>query len=871
MTEADLNPDGRVPVEVLAEEYLERRSRGEAVTVEDYVAKHPDLAEDIREVFPALEALKSLSKEWKRSVTDNNQSGPELPFQLGEYRLERQIGRGGMGIVYEAEHTSLRRRVAIKLLRMFSLNTSSDIERFHKEAQAAARLHHTNIVPVFDFGEEDGFHYIAMQLIQGEGLDSIVDRLRLQTAASNLPTVPKNNVLSAATRVATPPFDQMGGTDHDDLEFKRLHYSSPGYWNEVAAIGIQAANGLNYAHSQGIIHRDIKPANLLLDANRVVWVADFGLARQDQDGKPTQSGILSGTLRYLAPEHFHGFCDARTDQYGLGLSLYELVTLRPATGDSGSHAEVIRRITEAKVTPPRQLNPDIPRDLETIILKAIAAQPDHRFSSCKALAEDLQRFVEGRPIQSRPVTRIERLWQWAKRYPALATATATSATLLVLVAVVAMIGYRAEHEQRQRAEATSDYAMQALNTVFDEYGLTPQSAEFLADVSISTPVLSQESADMLERLLPIFDRLAELDDQSADVRLRATEARKRVGDIHQRLGDFVQAIDAYGLAAKKYDALEFTETTNTALRKSDIFNSIGTCEIMLGHAEESRHWHATALSQLEPLSASANPEVTFQLARTHFLLNRRLRPGESPNVVFSGESPRRRPPVGSGRFGPGPPMRRAPKPNRQDSDHAHLQSAIQLIESLSDEQKNEPRCRHLLAMCLMGLGPEFYSGRATAAKDAEERALSILQQLAADYPAVSEYHHAYVSALAGINTQQADAIYFEDLPIVESRLQLATTSAEELVARHPYVPEYSLTLIHAHNKLAHVLERRGMERQTPECDKLLSAAVENYAAAARLQSGLAKRFPQATAYQVWLKEFENSARSVQAELNRTAK
>ena len=183
------------------------------------------------------------------------------------------------------------------------------------------------------------------------------------------------------------------------------------------------------------------------------------------------------------------------------------------------------------------------------------------------------------------MTRIERLWQWAKRYPALATATATSATLLVLVAVVAMIGYRAEHEQRQRAEATSDYAMQALNTVFDEYGLTPQSAEFLADVSISTPVLSQESADMLERLLPIFDRLAELDDQSADVRLRATEARKRVGDIHQRLGDFVQAIDAYGLAAKKYDALEFTETTNTALRKSDIFNSIGTCEIMLGHAE----------------------------------------------------------------------------------------------------------------------------------------------------------------------------------------------------------------------------------------------------------------------------------------------
>jgi len=694
--------DDRDPVEVLADEYLHRRANGENVTVDDYATQHPELADDIREVFPALEAVKSLSSEWKKTVVEPQRAGPKLPFQLGDYLLERQIGRGGMGIVYEAEHTSLRRRVAVKILRMVSLNTEKDVERFHNEAQAAARLHHTNIVPVFDFGEAEGFHFIAMQLIQGDGLDVVVEHLRRQQTGVRAKQPPEpltqrdlgldDTLISDRPLDDTDPMDAAGTTTFRaeavagaDIAVTRLTYNSPKYWRDVAEIGIQAARALDYAHSHGTIHRDVKPGNLLLDNEGVIWVADFGLARQDEAAKATQSGTLSGTLRYLAPEHFHGRGDKRTDQYGLGLSLYELVTLQSVVGETGSHAEIMRRITEAKVVPPRQINAKIPRDLDTIIVKAIAADPANRFSTCKDLAEDLQRFVDGRPIRSRPVTSVERLWRWGKRYPALATTTATSAILLLLVAVVATLGYRAESEQRKRAEATSAYAQEALDTVFDRFAVAQHSAELLNGASMSAPVLSQESAQMLVGLLPIFDRLAELDDQSPDVRLRATEARKRVGDIQQRLGQFKKAIESYRLAAARYNDTDDDNAAANALRLADTFNNIGTCELMLGRIDDSQASYQISLEQLQPFASAASAEVKYQLARTHFLLARRLRPGESPN---------------DREFG-GPP-------DLQD-DHRHLEPAVSLLESLTENQSRDPRSRHLLAMCLKGLSSDEFS------------------------------------------------------------------------------------------------------------------------------------------------------------------
>lgn len=895
--------DSRVDIEILAEEYLERRRKGEAVSVDDYANDHPDLADEIREVFPAFEAMQSLASDWKRTVADNQKVGPELPFQLGDFVLEREIGRGGMGIVYEAQNTNLQRQVAVKLLKSSSLHNEKDIARFHREARAAAALHHTNIVPVFGFGEAEGFHYLAMQLIGGTGLDAYIDELRSQQdqesasspaqsqqvtgAAEVHPTKIKGSPGTAATQKSPNEGQRCvsgaakSGHDNPDSE-----YGSPTFWRQVALIGVQAANALHHAHTHGTVHRDIKPGNLLLDDEGVVWVADFGLARQNADGNLTQSGVLSGTLRYLAPEHFHGQCDERTDQHGLGLSLYELVTLQSATGNGSSHAEVMRRITEAKTTPPRQINPEIPRDLETIILKAISPEATKRFVSCQMLAEDLQRFADGRPIQSRPTTRIERLWRWANRNPALAVSTALSATLLMMVAAVAVLGYQAERQQRQRAESTSEYALQALDTVFDRYGRSQRSSEFVGD-GAPTAVLTKDAATMLEELLPIFDALAAMDDQSSGVQLRAVTARRRVGRIQQQLGNFDEAINAYHQTIGSYHQLPDIDANNRGMLIAGLLNDIGTCQLMLGQNDVAHASHSSALQQLLELPETSASELKYQLARTHYLLTRKLKPGQSPTTIdsFRLESlnSNRRPPPRPGKLpfpgdrrrqsrgGPGGPPRSSftppgrPPGQRSIADMRNLEAAIALLESLEAESGNQPRVQHLLAICLKAIASGPFFPKQPDEKAAEERALAILSELAEEHPNVPEYLQSLAETLAGLDTMPDGAISSEDLAAAERRLRKALAVGTDLVSQHPYVPEYTLTLIHTNNKLAHILERKS-EASRSHRNELKIEAITAYQSAANLQAGLVKRFPDAASYQDWLKQFQRSIISLELDL-----
>ena len=822
--------DSRVPVEILAEEYLQRRQDGDAVSIEDYAARYPDMAVDIREVFSALEALTSLATDWKRGVTDLERQGPELPFQLGDYLLEREIGRGGMGIVYKAQHTNLQRQVAVKLLKTTSLTTAKEFQRFHHEARAAARLHHTNIVPVFDFGEANGFHFIAMQLIDGTAVDRLVDELKRTS---------------------------KGDAKRSHALAKLPEYGSTAYWNHVASMGVQAANALQYAHAQSTIHRDVKPANLLLDEAGVVWVADFGLARQKVDDDVSQAGLLSGTLRYLAPEQFHGEYDERTDQYGLGLSLYELATLKSATGSSGSHAEIIRQITEARIIPPRQVNPDIPRDLETIIQKAIAPVASNRYAHCQGFGDDLQRFATGQPVLARPVSSMERLWRWSKRNKALAASMAMSAGLLILVAVIATMGYRAEKKQRRRAEATSEFALQALDTVFDRYALSQPSAELQTGTALPPLVLSGDSARLLENLLPTFDRLAELSGESASVHKRATEARKRVGDIHQRLGNFEKAVQAYSQALTAYGTLHAAGSADYSLNIAAIHNEIGTCRLMLGQDALAKGSHLTALSQLQSQGMESHSEVTFQLARTQFLLTRRLRPGESPASIdnFAPGGDRR-----NVRLRPhGPPPELGGRGENSQANTEYLESAIDLLTSPGGAIKDEPRCRHLLAACLRGLCGDHFSKRRPAEIEAESQALEILEGLVEEFPEVPEYRRSLVQVLAGIDTQGNNSIHDDDLLAVDLRLAQALKVAQKLTAQHPYVPDYTVTLIHTHNKLANVLERRAEIEPLPDRQPFLNDARKSYQAAAKLQLELIQRFPESASYKAWFEQFQRSA------------
>ncbi len=433
------------PLFPLAEEFAERYRRGERPSLTEYAEKHPDLAERIHRLFPTLVVMEEFGSVVGEPTGPFGAATGAAPLRLGEYRILREVGRGGMGIVYEAVQESLGRHVALKVLPSHGLLSPTQLQRFEREAKAAARLHHTNIVPVYGVGEAEGVHYYAMQFIQGQSVDGVLHELRrlrcgavtgepatlAVPAGGSSPALPAcvaSGHRSEAPAKAGPSTTAPGISDLSGR-------SDAEYFRNVARVGVQAAEALAHAHAQGVLHRDIKPANLLLDTQGTVWVTDFGLAKLDDSDDLTGDGEVPGTLRYMAPERFAGPADARSDLYSLGLTLYELLTLRPAF-EGASRGELIERILHAEPPRPRALDPHLPRDLETIVLKCITRDPGERYPSADALADDLRCFMGGEPVRARPVGPLERLWRWSKRNPALAgsTAAAALATLLALIA-----------------------------------------------------------------------------------------------------------------------------------------------------------------------------------------------------------------------------------------------------------------------------------------------------------------------------------------------------------------------------------------------------------------------------------------------------
>ncbi len=331
-----------------------------------------------------------------------------------------------MGIVYEAIQESLGRHVALKTLPFHHIADATRLERFRREARAAAALHHTHIVPVYGIGEHDGLHYYTMQFIRGHGLDVVLREVK-RMRSGRRPQGP-DAMDSEGSPLKIESSERSGLSGQPEGEYVR----------SVARIGIQVAEALDYAHQQGILHRDIKPANLLLDAQGQIWVTDFGLAKAQDSDELTRTGDVVGTLKYMAPERFNGWSDPRSDVYALGATLYEMLTLRPAFEES-DRVKLIERVLHHSPPPIRQIDRRVPRDLETIVHKALAKEPGDRYPSAGKLAEDLIRFAAGRPILARRSSAIERSWRWSKRNPLLAAATGAVAAALLAVAVISVI------------------------------------------------------------------------------------------------------------------------------------------------------------------------------------------------------------------------------------------------------------------------------------------------------------------------------------------------------------------------------------------------------------------------------------------------
>ncbi len=468
-------------IERLVDEFAARIRRGERPDVEEFVGRYPHLADDIREILPAMARLER-ALDPVEALPDPS---PAAYARFRDFRIVREIGRGGMGVVYEAEQVSLGRPVALKVLTQRMLRDATQRLRFVREARAAARLHHTNIVPVFGFGEHDGIPYYVMQLIEGSALDAVIDEVaRLEGLARSHPTpdrrpatMPARSLLTGRFSLphdlgpevaSTPPGEPdtpsrpidstpasgpcLGGIDQPPAGHASGVISSvtqpkpdPGsgssearrltYWQGVARIGVQIASALDYAHRSGVLHRDVKPSNLLLDASGTGWVTDFGLAKTDDHQNLTATGDLLGTLRYMPPEAFEGSSDARSDVYSLGLTLYELVALRPAFGER-DRTKLIRQVCHDEAARLRAIRPGVPRDLETIVHKAIEKEPSRRYPTAGELAADLQRFLDDQPIRARRTSTAERVARWSRRHKAWAAVLVGAAVLLVAATVV---------------------------------------------------------------------------------------------------------------------------------------------------------------------------------------------------------------------------------------------------------------------------------------------------------------------------------------------------------------------------------------------------------------------------------------------------
>ncbi len=453
---ADSSQSGPNQFNALAEEFVRRFRAGERPALTDFTDRCPEMAQEIRELFPALVMMEDLGSVAGQPAPAD---GP-MPRQLGDFRIVRPIGRGGMGIVYEAVQESLGRHVALKVLPFHAVLDPTQLERFRREARAAARLHHTNIVPVFGVGEHDGIHYYAMQYIQGQSLDEVlaeVKRLRAGQPPRPGPAeqAPTGSVAHALLSNSLPAGRPVGGevaparngpagpdavlpaatSSGGAGDSSGLTAQTQGlYYRSVARLGVQVAEALEYAHGQGILHRDIKPSNLLLDLHGTVWVTDFGLAKTEDGGVLTQTGDIVGTVQYMAPERLDGHSEPRSDVYSLGVTLYEMLTLQPPFVDS-QRARLIARIVKEEPPRPRRLDPAIPPDLETVVLKATAKEPAARYRSAGEVAEDLRRFLADRPVQARRTRWAEHAWRWCRRNPGWA---ATVATVTLALGVITL-------------------------------------------------------------------------------------------------------------------------------------------------------------------------------------------------------------------------------------------------------------------------------------------------------------------------------------------------------------------------------------------------------------------------------------------------
>jgi serine/threonine protein kinase len=841
----------RDPVEVLGEEFLARRRRGENPQIHQYISSHRQYAEQISALFPAMIAMEDL----KHLKTNSGERPIRLHVdrleRLGDYKIVREIGHGGMGIVYEAEQRSLHRRVAVKVFPKQAFGDSHQLKRFQREAETAGKLHHTNIVPVFGVGQQDGMHYFVMQYIDGVALDEVIKGLRPESETSfgsdqwirqvvqqqrpPRPAQPQSSrsgssrqQVSEPGKLSGEPVIELG--PQDLVESKHSSSSKPvssskqsrrfgrDHWRQIAAIGIQVAEALQYAHNAGVLHRDIKPSNLILDSELRVWVTDFGLAVTHEQERISRSGDVVGTLRYMSPEQLHGNCDPRSDVYGLGLTLYELTTLRPAF-DSESRGSLLQQVSKCSPAPPRSICRELPNDLETIVLKAIARSPSDRYRSAQALAEDLRRFCEDRPIRARRTGPLERLARWSRRNPALAgMSLALGLGAALSLTAISWNWRQAIQEKRNalaegaRAENNLTLALGSMDRLLERFESEWMSHPTAPGVEAGETepqfrfVASDHTAAVLEEAVEFYDRFAQQNAQSPRLVRETAKAYRRAGDILERLGRNDEAQQAFQRSAQLLMAQLDRDTRDPELAAETV-SVLNRLAMLLNREFDS----SEAKQMLEQARFLLNSDLAryntsaacmFELAQTNSnlgLVMWRLRQGEA-------------------------------------STHHH-RYAIVLLQGLVEENPMEPKYRLALARAYMN-----YHAIAEAcnehlyASEIRQSAASILEQLVVDFPEVPDYRCELSETL--ILAAQTDQAIKSDR---RDQIARAVRLAQQLNDDFPTIPRYQIALGQALSLQATLVRVRDLD-----------AADAIHRRSTELLKRLSQRFPEVAAYRLFV-------------------
>jgi len=526
------------------QEYMSSIDRGELPDRKQFLARHVAIAEPLSKCLDGLELVHRATVDLKHDT-----GGAEFGFHseqlpLGDFRVIREIGRGGMGVVYEAIQLSLGRRVALKVLSIAATLDPRHLARFKNEAHAAAQLHHTNIVPVYAVGSERGVHFYAMQLIDGYPLSALIEHLRqskptsangqsTRSAAASLEnsTVDETSPAhSSSSQAAATPAAEIQTEVASITALSASYTNRASYFRNVAKLMRDAAAALEHAHQFGVIHRDIKPANLLLDGHGNPWITDFGLAQFQTDSQLTQTGDVLGTLRYMSPEQASGgraIVDHRTDIYSLGATFYEFLTLKPVL-DSGNRHELLRGIVDEEPRSLRSIDRHIPLELETIVLKSLSKLPAERYATAGDLADDLQRWLSDKPILARRPTLGERAARWRRQHRALVTSAFALLCLLSVVSLATSAIVLREHAKTQQAYEGERAAHAAAEENFQQAREAVDAFSRLgAQTQGAAPAVRRLRRQILETALKYYQEFLDQrrDDRAASAALVAASQR----------------------------------------------------------------------------------------------------------------------------------------------------------------------------------------------------------------------------------------------------------------------------------------------------------------------------------------------------------